>query len=150
MGFTPDTLRALGCVQLPDGSYATKGAVARLGVHQDEPKKAKGCQGSGEQERSLHEAIMAYCRSRCWPVVHSRMDRPATCGVGTPDFVIAMPGGRTLWIEAKTRFGKLRPEQLAWMAALRHVGHEAHVVRSMEEFVAIASGAHTNRSLGGQ
>lgn len=89
------------------------------------------------REAELHEEIQAYCRDMVWPCHHSRMDRPATCGVGTPDFAIAIPGGVTVWIEAKAKVGKLRPEQAAWLAGLRRVGHVAEVVRSMEEFRAV-------------
>lgn len=89
------------------------------------------------READLHDAILAFCRDMVWPCHHSRMDRPATCGVGTPDFAIAIPGGVTVWVEAKAKGGKLRPEQAAWLAGLRRVGHVAEVVRSMEEFRAV-------------
>lgn len=92
-----------------------------------------------QREADLHDAILAHCRAKGWPVVHSRMDVPQTAGVGTPDFVVALPGGRTVWVEAKARTGKLTPPQAAWLAALGIVGHEAAVVRSIEEFVAIVS-----------
>ena len=92
-----------------------------------------------DREADLHEDILEECRKNEWPVVHSRMDRPQTAAVGTPDFVIAMPGGETLWVEAKSAKGKLTMEQLAWMAALRKVGHRSGVVRSIEEFRALCS-----------
>lgn len=95
---------------------------------------------SSESERTLHARILDHCRFFGWPVVHSRMDRPATSGVGTPDFVIAMHDGRTLWIEAKTATGKLTTEQAAWLAALRKNGHSAHVVRSLRQLKDIISG----------
>lgn len=88
-------------------------------------------------EADLHDAILAHCRARGWPVVHSRMDRPTSCGVGTPDFVVALPGGRTAWVEAKAKGGKLRTEQEAWLAILRHNGHLCGVVRSFSDFVAL-------------
>ena len=98
------------------------------------------------REKELHDAILGYCRARCWPVVHSRMDVPQTAGVGTPDFVIALPGGATLWVEAKTAAGKLRPEQAAWLAALRAVGHRAEVVRSFEEFLSVVQISHESKT----
>lgn len=91
------------------------------------------------READLHDAILAHCRAKGWPVVHSRMDRPSTSGVGTPDFVVALPSGTTVWIEAKASGGKLRPEQAAWLAALRILGHRAEVVRSLPEFLALVS-----------
>lgn len=97
---------------------------------------------SCKREKDLHDQILAYCRTKGLPVIHSRMDVPSTVGVGTPDFVIALPAGGTLWVEAKTGKGKLTKEQSAWMAMLSRLGHQACVVRSMAEFVAqIAMGA---------
>lgn len=87
------------------------------------------------RESELHYEILAYCRGRGWPVVHSRMDRPTTCHVGTPDFVIALPGGRTLWIEAKSSEGKVSLEQRAWMLWLGQHAHLCAVVHSMDEFI---------------
>lgn len=116
-----------GWVQLQDGSYDHPRRVGKLVSSQP---KASGV----EREKDLHDAILAHCRFRGWPVVHSRMDVPQTAGVGTPDFVIALPEGRTVWVEAKSAKGKLSSEQRAWIATLIRVGHTAHVVRSMEEF----------------
>lgn len=89
------------------------------------------------READLHDDILAYCRAKGWPVVHSRMDVPQTAGIGTPDFVVALPGGLTAWVEAKAAAGKVRPEQAAWMAALRAHGHRAEIVRSFPEFLNI-------------
>lgn len=97
-----------------------------------------------DREADLHAAILDHCRAKGWPVVHSRMDAPTSCGVGTPDFVVAIPGGRTLWVEAKAKTGKLRPEQEAWLALLRHHGHRCGVVRSFSEFVALLTPDTTN------
>ncbi len=90
-----------------------------------------------ELEGELHQQILSYCRNKRWPCVHSRMDVPQTAGVGTPDFVIAMPSGRTVWVEAKAKGGKLKPEQIAWQAMLKSVGHEAYVVRAFGEFLEV-------------
>ena len=55
--------------------------------------------------------------------------------MGEPDFVILAEGGRVLFVECKSRTGKLSPAQ----AALKHhagkLGHTVRVVRSMEEFI---------------
>lgn len=120
MRLTPSQLQALG--YNPDGT--------RQGS-----QVAPGRAGAAVREADLHDTILAYCRVRGWPVVHSRMDVPQTAGVGTPDFVIALPGGRVVWVEAKAAAGKLRPEQQAWLTALRAVGHQADVVRSFADFL---------------
>lgn len=102
-------------------------------------EELEGC----ERESLLHEQIMAECRRRGWLVIHSRMDKRTTTGVGTPDFVIAgeetFLGGvkkPVVWfIEAKSRKGKLRPEQAAMIAQAARFGHTIHVVRSFEDFL---------------
>lgn len=88
-----------------------------------------------EREADLHEQITRECRHRGWVIVHSRMDRRTTTAVGVTDFVIAADGGRTFWIEAKTRTGKLTREQQATIHWLQSLGHAASVVRSLEEFL---------------
>jgi len=122
-----------GWVELQDGSYASPSAVAK-GLVSSKPKQTKAC----EKEAELHEAILHYCRSKGWCVAHCRMDKPSTSQIGTPDFIVAMPQGKTIWVEAKTAKGKLSLEQQAWLTALRKLGHKAGVVRHIQEFVIMA------------
>lgn len=91
-----------------------------------------------ERERGLHDEIIFACKQRGWLTIHSRMDMPSTVAVGCPDFVILADGGRTLLVEAKSRTGKLRPEQRAWLAWAEKLGHRAAVVRSIKEFLDFA------------
>lgn len=109
--------------------------------------KTATLQRGDSKESDIHEKILAYCRSKGWPVVHSRMDVPQTAGIGTPDFVIALPEGRTAWVEAKTSKGKISQEQLAWMAALRCNGHLAAVVRSFDEFIILIAKERSENEL---
>jgi hypothetical protein len=88
-------------------------------------------------EADLHDAILSECRRRGLRVIHSRMDRASTVAVGAPDFVIAMPRGRTLWIECKSSRGVIRHEQAAWLATLKDFGHQACVIRSLQEFLTL-------------
>jgi len=92
-----------------------------------------------ELEKGLHFEIMKYCDApeRRWYYVHSRMDKRSTTRLGTPDFVIALPTGRTLWIEAKARREKPSEEQLCTLAVLRKLGHEAVVVYNMADFLKV-------------
>jgi hypothetical protein len=115
MGFNPDGSR-IG--KGPSGPVATSKVAVR--------------------EADLHDSILAVCRARGWLPVHSRMDVPQTAGVGTPDFVVALPGARVVWVECKAAKGKLTTEQAAWLAGLRRLGHRAEVVRSLEEFLTVA------------
>jgi hypothetical protein len=94
-------------------------------------------------ESELHAQILAECRRRGWMVIHSRMDKPTTNGVGSPDFVIyGTKGARegtqypeVFTIEAKSKNGKLSPAQHAMIAQAVRYGHAIHVVRSLEDFL---------------
>lgn len=88
-----------------------------------------------EQESELHQQIIDECRRREFYFEHCRMDRKTTNGVGSVDFKIAMPGGRTLWIECKRKKSKTTPAQNAVIAHLRKLGHTAAVVWSFQEFI---------------
>lgn len=101
---------------------------------------------AARREADLHAEILAHCRARRWPVVHSRMDCPQTAGIGTPDFVVAITHGITVWIEAKAVTGKLTTPQAAWLAALRANGHRAEVVRSLAEFIAVVDSALASKN----
>lgn len=98
---------------------------------------------SCSSEPQLHRQILEHCRARRWLVAHSRMDMPTTQSPGLPDFIILADGGRLLLVEAKSRTGKLRPEQQAFALAASMLGHKVHLVRSLQEFLAIADSADT-------
>lgn len=88
-------------------------------------------------EDALHCAILAECQRRGWLAFHGSMRRRSSRTVGEADFCCLLPGGRVLFVECKSKIGKLSSEQLAisrWMAKL---GHQYHVVRSFTEFLAI-------------
>ncbi len=63
-----------------------------------------------------------------------RMQR---CGVkaGAPDWILALPLGRTLWIELKVD-AYPSPEQKRFAATLAALGHEWRLCRSIEEMAA--------------
>ena len=88
-------------------------------------------------EAELHYAIMDFCRDRGWLFLHGSMAARTHRTLGEPDFVIAANNGRVLFVECKSRVGKLSPVQLAFKVQAERLGHTVHVVRSMEEFLAI-------------
>jgi len=88
-------------------------------------------------EQTLHYTIASECARRRFYVVHSRMDRPTTQAIGTPDFIVALPGGRTLWVECKRPGGKLRPEQGVARHCLLALDHIHAVVHTIAEFRAL-------------
>jgi hypothetical protein len=81
-------------------------------------------------EKDLHEQIADYCRKRGYYFVHSRMDRRSTVQVGCPDFIVFLPSGRVVCLEAKRKGGKPTPAQQATIAHLHKLGHAAGVVES--------------------
>jgi len=118
---TPSQLEALGYT--PDGHRIAAESA---------PK------GIGGREADLHEQITQWCRRKGYLVVHSRMDLPTTTAKGVPDFIIAMDGGKTWWVEAKAKGGKLKQEQACWLAALESKRHRADLVWSFSEFLEYA------------
>lgn len=63
------------------------------------------------------------------------MDRPTTNGAGTPDFIILADGGRTFYIECKSKTGKVKPDQRIMHAVANKLGHTVHTVRNLNEFL---------------
>lgn len=92
-----------------------------------------GCTGV-VREASLHEEIFDECRRRGWIALHGSMAERTCRTLGEPDFVILADGGRVLFVECKSRAGKLSPAQAALKFHAEKLGHAVHVVRSMEEF----------------
>jgi hypothetical protein len=57
------------------------------------------------------------------------------CRDGTPDVLVVGQGGRVLWIETKTKEGRLSPAQREMHARLRALGHEVRVAVRWREGV---------------
>ena len=92
--------------------------------------------GSGPvNERQLHEEIFDECRRRGWIALHGSMAERTCRTLGEPDFIILADRARVLFVECKSRTGKLSPAQAALKHHAKKLGHAVHVVRSMEEFL---------------
>lgn len=91
-----------------------------------------------ERESDLHAEIFDECRKRQWIVFHSQFGVRTRRCPGEPDFVILCNDSRTLLVECKNKKGKLTVEQNATAAWANKLGHTVHVVRSFEDFIAIA------------
>ena len=87
------------------------------------------------REAELHEAIFDECRRRGWIALHGSMAERTCRTLGEPDFVILAGGGRVLFVECKTKTGKLSPAQTALKFHAELLGHTVHVVRSFAEFL---------------
>ena len=67
-----------------------------------------------------------------------RLDRKATGKPGTPDFIVALPEGKTLWIEMKCGT-ELSPPQAVTLRLLAKLGHTTTVCNSVREAVKFVS-----------
>jgi hypothetical protein len=107
---------------------ARNAPAARAGVAQDAPEL---------EVEGLHRPIIEECKRRGWKYVYSNPTKPTTIGEGVCDFIIYADGGRMFHVECKSRKGKLSVEQLAFICWIEKLGHKAHVVTGMSEFMEI-------------
>ena len=90
--------------------------------------------GACDDESVLQAEIRRDVDRSGWTCFWSRMDKKTRNKVGTLDFTIAMDRGRTWWVEAKSKDGKVSEAQAANIAWLRKLGHHVSVVSSMTEY----------------
>lgn len=90
-------------------------------------------------ESDIHQRILDYANSKGWAVVHSRMDKRSTIGIGCPDFILGADNSKTFWLECKRKGGKPTTEQLGRILMLRMLGHLAFIIYSYEEFLAVVN-----------
>lgn len=91
------------------------------------------------KEAHLHNKIIDACKARGWIYFYGSMASRTARTIGEPDFVILADSGRVFFIECKTRIGKLSPEQLGIKMWAEKLGHQIHVVRSVDEFLRVVS-----------
>ena len=86
-------------------------------------------------EKVLQDRAEEYCRENGYYAFHdrSRGQNPA----GFPDLVIALPKGRTVWIEFKSKHGRLSGEQKTVRLQLMALGHEWYEIRSFRHFLSV-------------
>ena len=89
------------------------------------------------QESDLQEKIGKYCREHGFPFYHDRSRKKNAPGF--PDLVIALKGGRTLWLELKSKKGVMLKEQKEWRLQLLALEHEHHICRSYKHFLSIVN-----------
>lgn len=89
-------------------------------------------------EKDLQAKAEKLCLERGYHFFHDR-SRGANVP-GQTDLVIAMPKGRTLWVELKSKHGRLSANQKRVRMILSALGHEWHEVRSYQQFIIILDG----------
>lgn len=100
-------------------------------------RKEAPTSGGEKNEAHLHELIFAECQRRGWIALHGSMAERTHRTAGEPDFVCIADGGRVLFIECKSRTGKLSAAQFALKFHAEKLGHTIHVVRSFEQFLEV-------------
>lgn len=53
--------------------------------------------------------------------------------VGIPDRFCLLPGGRLVFVETKTKGGRVKPKQRRWHERLRRLGFRVEVVWTLEQ-----------------
>lgn len=87
------------------------------------------------KEADFQKAIIDLARRLGWRVAHFRVSQTderwmtpvAADGKGFPDLVLVRE--RIVWIEVKAEKGRVRPDQVEWIDALRNAGAEVHIWR---------------------
>ena len=97
----------------------------------DKPKP----DGPSVPEKEIHRLILLECHRRGFLALHGSMAHKTFRTIGEPDCTILMPSGRVLFVEVKTRSGRISEEQEAFARRALLLGHTVHVVRSFEEFL---------------
>lgn len=92
------------------------------------------------KESELHSQIEEELKRRQWLYIHSRTDKRTTTAKGIPDFAIFPrlshnDDRRAVFVECKTRLGKLTPEQQAFKVVAEISGYGFHVCRTFQEFL---------------
>jgi len=130
MSFTTDSLKAKGYVETAPGHWEIPKFLPPTG-------QPEVVHAPVDHERDLHDQIEAHCLSNGWLYIHSRMDKPSTIQVGTPDFIIFEPMAITTFIECKARNGKTTTKQLEKLAHAKKLGYTAEAVDNFESFLEV-------------
>lgn len=104
---------------------------AKFAPNTDKPKP----EGPSVPEKEIHRLILLECNRRGFLALHGSMAHRTFRTIGEPDITILMPAGRVLFVEAKTRSGRISEEQEAFARRAQLLGHTVHIVRSFEEFI---------------
>ena len=112
------------------------GKRAQLDPPPSEPlTSVKRAGTASESEAALHDEIIKFCRKAGYLYFHGAMGTRTSRTEGEPDFTICLPEGHTLFVECKTKTGKLSPAQQAVHHQASTLGHTFHVVRCIGDFM---------------
>jgi hypothetical protein len=86
-------------------------------------------------EWKLQSKIEKYLKENGLYFIHDR-SRGAN-RAGQPDLVVAVHGGRTVWIELKSSKGRMDRDQILTRQMLLALGHEFYEIRSFKAFLGV-------------
>lgn len=109
-----------------------------------------------DNEREFTTWALKQARARGWMGGHLSNMRvvrqklgiraiPDKDAAGFPDLVLVHPLRGVLWIELKMPKGRLKPEQVAWLVALRSAGERVYVFYShqQDDLLAVLDGGRS-------
>lgn len=93
-------------------------------------------------ESELQRKIVADAKANGWPCLSFPQSELVKRFLppGWPDILIAMPKGRTVFLETKSATGELREKQKLMRNMLRMLGHEYYKCKSFKRYVQIREG----------
>ena len=96
-------------------------------------------QDPDERESVLQGKITQWAKDHGYPCLSFRQSKKAHGFLlpGYPDITLALPKGRVVFLELKTKKGYLSKAQKEIRQQLTYLGHEYHVVRTWKKFIEI-------------
>ena len=91
---------------------------------------------SGTEVDNLHAPALKWLKEHGLAYSYNRPDKRSTATPGAPDLAVCSPGG-TVWIEFKTRTGKLSEDQQTWHFLAKRQGVEVQTVRNFDDFLRV-------------
>lgn len=70
-----------------------------------------------------------------WKYIHSRTDKPTRNEAGVPDFFIALPDTKGIFVECKRPGHKLSAAQLQWYAELKKLRWPVYIVTDYQGYL---------------
>ena len=112
-------------------------------------------------EASIQKAVVSWCRTHENALYHDifhianegNMTKGEACkrkrqGIlaGVMDLCLVLPRGRTLWLELKTKKGRLSKVQNKRIKDWQALGHNVHVAYGYTEAIAVLEGVVNNET----
>lgn len=105
--------------------------LGKAGVTADEA----AAKSTAKNEREIQADILQFCRLKGWPYDCPTFGKKTRVSIGRPDIIIALPGGKTAWVEVKMPKGLLSAEQATYLGRLGVLGHNIIVPTSAKEAI---------------